>query len=72
MGAIQEIDKPAGDRKIFKCAASLIHKAVALTAGHCVDSVQTNEIKVIFGEWDSASDSESLSRAVNNYFKKLL
>lgn len=74
MGAIQEKDKPAGDRKIFKCAASLIHKQVALTAGHCVDSVKPNEIEVIFGEWDSASDSEIYPRAVNiytfkNYYK---
>lgn len=67
MGAIIQNDKPAGERKIFKCGASLIHKRVALTAGHCVHTYKPSELTAVFGEWDSKNSNESISRAVNYY-----
>lgn len=65
MGALIQNDKPAGDRKIFKCGISLIHKQVALTAGHCVYTLKPNELTAVFGEWDSTTANESISRAVS-------
>lgn len=66
MGALIQNDKPAGERKIFKCGVSLIHKQVALTAGHCVYNFKPSELTAVFGEWDSTSTNESMSRAVNS------
>lgn len=65
MGGLIQNDKPAGDPKIFKCGISLIHKQVALTAGHCVYKFKASELTAVFGDWDSRSNNESISRAVS-------
>lgn len=59
MAAVLKTDSKTYE-DVFLCGGSVIHQSVILTAAHCLEDINTTDLKIRAGEWDSQTISESL------------
>lgn len=66
VAALLEKSESDGSEKYF-CAGSLIHPRVILTAAHCVNGKNLENLRVRAGEWDTQTENEPMP-----YYEKLV